>query len=144
MEPGFAEILLVISTFLNSKDPNSASSVPCRSYTNWGGISWSGTWRQLGLFCLLVSPGGSVVKNPPGFWVGKIPWRRKRQPTPVFLPGKSHEQRSLVGYTVHGVAKESDTTQWLNNKKPWWRSGSYDWWFSRERRGLNVLSCVSQ
>ena len=31
-------------------------------------------------------------------WVGKIPWRRKWQPTPVFLPGKSHGQRSLVGY----------------------------------------------
>ena len=39
-------------------------------------------------------PGGSVVKNPPAnagdtfdTWVGKIPWRRKWQPTPVFLPG---------------------------------------------------------
>ena len=32
-------------------------------------------------------------------WVGKIPWRRKWQPTPVFLPGKSHGQRSLVGYS---------------------------------------------
>jgi len=30
---------------------------------------------------------------------GKMPWRRKWQPTPVFLPGKSHGQRSLVGYT---------------------------------------------
>ena len=30
-------------------------------------------------------------------WVGKIPWRRKWQPTPVFLPGESHGQRSLVG-----------------------------------------------
>ena len=45
-----------------------------------------------------------LVKNPPamqetGFnpWVGKIPWRRKWQPTLVFLPGKSHGQRSLVG-----------------------------------------------
>ena len=32
-------------------------------------------------------------------WVGKIPWRRKWQPTAVFLPGKSHGQRSLVGYS---------------------------------------------
>ena len=32
-------------------------------------------------------------------WVGKIPWRRKWQPTLVFLPGKSHGQRSLVGYS---------------------------------------------
>ena len=30
-------------------------------------------------------------------WMGKIPWRRKWQPTPVFLPGKFHEQRSLAG-----------------------------------------------
>ena len=46
-------------------------------------------------------------------WVGKIPWIRKWQSTPVFLPGKSHGQRSLVGYTVHGVRKESDTTERL-------------------------------
>ena len=32
-------------------------------------------------------------------WVGKILWRRKWQPTPVFLPGESHGQRSLVGYS---------------------------------------------
>ena len=32
-------------------------------------------------------------------WVGKIPWRRKWQPTPGFLPGESHGQRSLVGYS---------------------------------------------
>ena len=35
-------------------------------------------------------------------WVGKIPWRRKWQPTPVFLPGKSHRQRSLAGYSSWG------------------------------------------
>ena len=37
----------------------------------------------------------------PGFdpWVGKIPWRRARQPTPVFWPGEFPGQRSLVGYT---------------------------------------------
>ena len=32
-------------------------------------------------------------------WVGKIPWRRAWQPAPVFLPGESHGQRSLVGYS---------------------------------------------
>ena len=37
-------------------------------------------------------------------WVGKIPWRSAWQPTPVFLPGESHGQRSLVG-AVHWVAK---------------------------------------
>ena len=35
----------------------------------------------------------------------KIPWRRKWQPTLVFLPGESHGQGNLVGYTVHGVTK---------------------------------------
>ena len=35
-------------------------------------------------------------------WVGKIPWSRKWQPTPVFLPGKFHGQRSLVGYSQWG------------------------------------------
>ena len=51
---------------------------------------------------------GSLITNPPAMqeikesWVqflgGEDPWRRKRQPTPVFLPGKSYGQRSLVGY----------------------------------------------
>ena len=43
-------------------------------------------------------------------WVGKIPWRRKWLPTLVFLPGKFHAQRSLVGYSSW-VHKESDTTE---------------------------------
>ena len=43
-------------------------------------------------------------------WVGKIPWRRKWQPTPVFLPGEFHGQRSLVGYSPWG-RRESDTTE---------------------------------
>ena len=42
-------------------------------------------------------------------WVGKPPWRRKWQHTPVFLPGKSHRQRSLVAYSPQGC-QESDTT----------------------------------
>ena len=41
---------------------------------------------------------------------GKIPWRRKWQPTPVFLPGESHGRRSLVGYNPRGH-KESDMTE---------------------------------
>ena len=46
-------------------------------------------------------------------WVGNIPWNRKSQPTPEFLPGESHRQRSLVGY--QGVSKSwtqlRDSTQ---------------------------------
>ena len=51
-------------------------------------------------------------------WVRKIPWKRKWQPTPVFLPGKSQGQRSLVGYSPWGckriryelVIKQKNTT----------------------------------
>ena len=46
-------------------------------------------------------------------WVRKIPWRRKWQPTAVFLPGESHGQRSLVGYRP-GRHKESDMTKRLS------------------------------
>ena len=51
----------------------------------------------------------------PGFslWVGKIPWRRKWQPTPVFLPGKSHGRKSLVSYSPRG-RKKLDTTEQLS------------------------------
>ena len=51
----------------------------------------------------------------PGFdpWVVKIPWRRKWQSTPVLLPGKSHGQRSLVGYSPWG-REELDTTERLH------------------------------
>ena len=66
-------------------------------------------------------PGGSGGKSiclqcrRLGFdpWVRKIPWRRKWQPTVVLLPGKSHGQRSLVGYSPWGH-KELDQTERLH------------------------------
>ena len=64
-------------------------------------------------------PGGSVVKNPPAMretWVWTLgqedPWRRKWQPTPVFLSGISHGWRSLVGYSPWGC-KELDMPEQL-------------------------------
>ena len=45
-------------------------------------------------------------------WVGKVPWRREWVPTPVFLPGKSHGQRSLTDYSPWG-SKEPDRTEKL-------------------------------
>ena len=66
-------------------------------------------------------------KNPPGNaeehwfdpWVRKIPWSRKWQPTPVFLPGKSNEQKSLVGNSPcglkrvgHNLVKEQQEEEW--------------------------------
>ena len=69
--------------------------------------------------CVQVSfPGGSEVKASacnagdlgliPGS--GRSPWRRNWQPTPLFLPGESPGQRSLVGYSSQG-RKESDVTE---------------------------------
>ena len=45
----------------------------------------------------------------PGFdpWSGRAPWRRKWQPTPVFLPGKSHGQRSLMSYSPEVVKSQT-------------------------------------
>ena len=56
----------------------------------WGGLLG---WKGL--------PSGSSVKNLPAqemCWIRKIPWRRKWQPNPVLLPGKSHGQRRLADY----------------------------------------------
>ena len=62
-----------------------------------------------------------MVRNPPATqetwvrsWVGKIPWRRKWLPTPVFLPGESHGQRRLAGKSPWGH-KEADTTEQLTH-----------------------------
>ena len=63
-------------------------------------------------------PGGASGKESTcqcrrhGFdpWVRKIPWNRKWQSTPVFLPGKFHGQRSLAGYSPRGC-KELDMTE---------------------------------
>ena len=48
-------------------------------------------------------------------WVGKIPWGKKCQLTPVFLPGESHGQKSLVGYSPWGH-KESDTAEHIHTR----------------------------
>ena len=57
----------------------------------------------------------SLQCGRPGFdpWVGKIHWRRKWQPTPVFMSVKFHGLRSLVGYSPWGH-KELDTTEQLH------------------------------
>ena len=67
--------------------------------------------------CLLAQ----LVQNPPTkqeTWfrsLGQDPWRWERQPTPVFTPGESHRQRSLVGYGPKGY-KVLDRTEWLSTQ----------------------------
>ena len=111
-EEGTLAALGVLGTSSNSSNPN---FLFCRTMEFWCPI----TGKDLSRF------GSSqvvlVVKNPPAnagdirdmasfSWVRKIPWRRAWQPTLVSMPGKSHGQRSLVGYSPQGC-KESDTTE---------------------------------
>ena len=61
-------------------------------------------WLRLQRICLQCRRLGF---NP---WVGKIPWRRERLPTPIFLLGELHGERSLAGYSSWGL-KEWDMTE---------------------------------
>ena len=70
-------------------------------------------------------------------WVRRIPWRRKWQPTLVFLLGKSHIRRSLVGYSPWG-RKESDMTENHSSMFKVFRLTSF-----REVRGAWLLSAAS-
>ena len=65
---------------------------PVHSALDIGLPRWFRWWR----ICL---PCGRPGFDP---WVGRIPWRRERLPTPVFLPGESHGRRILVGYSTWG------------------------------------------
>ena len=83
-----------------------------RPFSHW--VNKHGDTSQVAL----IVKQNKTKKNPPkrsercGFhlWVGKIPWRRAWQPTPVFLPGECHGQRSLAGYRPLSH-KESDITE---------------------------------
>ena len=93
-----------------------------RGITAWcffgNGVRWLRWWR-IWLQC------GRPRFQP---WNGKIPWRRKWQPIPVFLPGKVHGQWSLVGCSPWGY-KELDRTEQLTLslwvKIKWWSFPSF-------------------
>ena len=73
--------------------------------THFSILAWEIPWtEELVIDCLPC--------KKPGFnsWVRKIPWRRKWQPTSVFLPEESHGQRSLAGYSPRDP-QESGMTQ---------------------------------
>ena len=89
-----------------------------KEHKKWG--------KKCGVKQVMGFPGGASGKESiypcrrlkrRGFdpWVGKIPWRRKWHPTPVFLPGESHGQRDLVGYSPWG-RKELGMTEQLTHK----------------------------
>ena len=82
-------------------------AMPLPGYQQW--VSFIVAKPQLG------SSGGTVVKYLPATVgdTGVIPWRSKWQDTPLFLPEKSHGQRSPVGHRPRG-RRESDMTEWLS------------------------------
>jgi hypothetical protein len=87
-------------------------------------ISNPGLGVYPGLPRWLNSKAPSAVKcRRHGFepWVGKIPWRRAWQPTQIFLPWKSHGQKSQEGYSLWGC-EELDTTEATEHTQ-WWNSG---------------------
>ena len=97
---------------------NSTSVVYKRFFKNSSLVSCicmmilKGTVRVMGISKWLSGKESVCQRRRYGFdpWVRKIPWRRKWQPTPVFLHGKSHGERSLKGYSPQSH-KESDTTE---------------------------------
>ena len=121
---------------------------------NWGFLGWLQTrlWiekymengkklilKSKGLLAGIQNEGLCLQCGRPKFnpWVGKISWRRKWQPTPVFLLGKFRGQRSRVGYSPWG-RKESDTTEQLHfhfhtkiaSGSLWWWKSSLSWlWY---------------
>ena len=96
----------------------------------WVAISFSNAWKWkvkvklLSRVRLFTTPWTAAYQAPPSmgfsrqkYWSGvSLPSPRECQPTPIFFPGKSHGQRSLVGYSPCG-RKELDKTEWLNNNK---------------------------
>ena len=50
----------------------------------------------------LLATSGDIMRHRVHPWLGKIPWRRAWKHTPVLLPGESHGQRSLMGYSPQG------------------------------------------
>ena len=69
------------------------------------GLPWWLRWQRICLQC------GRPGCDP---WVGRIPWQRKRLPTPVFFPGEFHGQRSLAVYSPW-YHKQLDTTKHLSH-----------------------------
>ena len=86
------------------------SGLPCPLSGDCSSVSWG--LKVMWLSCIKNLPTKAGDARDMGFnpWVRKILWRRKWQPSPVFLPGKSHGQRNLVGYSPWDC-KELDVTE---------------------------------
>ena len=107
-------------------------------HCSWTVVRRSSDWEQYPLWLLIYMswgfPAGSVIKNSDKEsvcqcrrwrkcrfdpWARRIPWRRKWQPAPVFLPGKYHGQSSLAGYSLWS-RKEFNMTKQLSMQAYIW------------------------
>ena len=105
--------LLYIRQVTNEGRPYSAENYPQYIALTYKGKEYEKRLCVCACVCVYRDfPSGSDGKESAhtGFspWVRKIPWRREWQPTPVFLPGESHGQRSLAGYNL-----------WVANSQTW-------------------------
>ena len=113
-----AWVFLIRAQILFTRPPPSwPHPLPKAPFPNITGLGFN-TQIRGGRHSAWASQVELVLKNPLAQcrrhrfnpWIGNIPWGRKWQPTPVFLPGKSHRQRRLAGYNPWGH-KESVTTE---------------------------------
>ena len=100
----------VSGTLLPVSDPRYKALLSCRCCSiEESGLPWCLSGKESACPCRRYG------FNP---WVRKIPWRRKRQPTLVLLPGKSHGQRSLAGYSSwhHKRVRQGLQTKWQQKR----------------------------
>ena len=126
-ESEVTQLCLTLSDPMDCSPPGSSIHGIFRATVlEWGAIAFSHIQTYMYLY-IYITPGASLVtqmvKNPPVMqdtwdhpWIGKILWRRKRQPTRIFLLRKSHGQKSLAGYSPWHC-KEADTTERLTHYK---------------------------
>ena len=138
------------------------------NYTTCGFLCLASTFLKTFLLYtgVLGFPGGTSGKEPPGNvgdvrrgfdpQVGETPWWRAWPPTAVFLPGESHGQRGLAGYSPWGCT-ESDTLERLSmhsgltalrsfqmNSRGTWASPPLNWWFLDHSKRAVIPRTLSQ
>ena len=113
----------VCHALLQPRDPAQVSLIAGWFFKGWVAGHLAPWWLRQWRVCL------QCERSRLDPWVRKIPWRRKGQPTPVFLPGESHGFRSLEGYSAWGL-KELDMIEQLTlciEKPPYLRSHTLRW-----------------
>ena len=75
---------------------------------DWTELNWTERYSQASLVAQVINKCLQCRRQGFDPWVGKIPWRGKWQPTPVFLPGKSYGERHLLGYSPKSWTQLSD------------------------------------